>query len=216
MNDRTRGMTLLELLLSIAVFAAIVAVAYPAFIGANNTVATSTTRDQMERKGDMLLDEVNQFLRSGRVVAVADAPNPPAVTVVRVRRDVAIEDLAGNGGAPWGADQETLRFRPVRTLDEADLNEDLNGDGDRNDRFALGRLEIEDATRLRSLSDTGLVMLGLPDYEGDLDGDGLPDPLFVVTARSVDIRLRLLTRDTQGRFLKTALQSTLRLRNPQE
>lgn len=216
MERGSKGLTLIELALSIAVFAAIVAVAYPAFIGANNTVSTGTSRDQMERKGDRLLEEVNGFLRSGRVVSVAAAPKPPAVTVVRVDRTVAIEDLPGDGDTPWAAEKETLRFRPVRTLSERDLDEDLNGDGDRKDEFSLGRLEIEDAGRVRSLSDTGLVMLGLPDYQGDLDGDGAPDPLFTFTERSVDVRLRLATRDGQGHFLTTTLGSTLRLRNQQE
>ena len=104
---------------------------------------------------------------------------------------------------------------------DADEGTDLNRDDDREDRFAIGVLEIletvdgeEVVTRITGASSR--VILALPSFAGDLNGDGVGDSLFVVNGRMLDISLRLITRMESGQILKTVTRSRIKLRNPQE
>lgn len=213
---RDRGLTLLELALTAVIFAAVLAVAYPAFHSANDTIATSNRRDVMERHGDRLLGEVRDFLREGRITSTPAANAPPEIRLVRVPSGLSLDEISEVGSIPWDSTEEAIRFRTKREIRESEIGEDLNGDGDRADRFAIGVLETEDSRGVRPITETGEVMLGLPSYAGDLDGDGVADPLFEVDERSVEIRIRLLARTAAGHYLKTELRGTLRLRNRQD
>lgn len=211
-----RGLTLLELALTVVIFAAVLAVAYPAFHSANDTIATSNRRDVMERQGDRILREVQEFLREGRITSAPAANAAPEIRLVRVKSSLTLDEISAAGAVPWSATEEAIRFRPKREIRESDIGEDLNGDGDRTDRYSVGVIETEDERGVRPITETGEVILGLPSYDGDLDGDGVGDPLFAVDERSVEIRIHLLTRTAAGHYLKTELRGTLRLRNRQD
>ena len=97
-----------------------------------------------------------------------------------------------------------------------EAKEDVNGDGDRNDYFALGVLELVEGGSTRPILSRSPIILGMPDFQGDVDGDGKPDPLFVIDKRSVHLSVHLAGRDAQGRWLRSNVQCTLHLRNTQE
>ena len=96
-----------------------------------------------------------------------------------------------DGTTQWGAVEEDrpylempgnmhrtiLSFERLGTVSEAEVDEDLNRDGDLSDRFARGNLVRETTGGFRRELGAGQILVGeTPD--ADLDGNGDPDPLF--------------------------------------
>ncbi len=219
--NRESGLTLVDVVIATAIVLIIVGVAYPGFKTANDTIATSGRQDRMERQGDRALRLLTEEVRSGWITALTPSGQAPSVTIRSVRGAVNLADLAATGTVPWSTDERTIRFRQVETINEMSLEEDVNRDGDWNDTFALGVLESVETvgTEVVATPITGSasqVILALPSYAGDLNGDGIGDPLFEVDGRTLDIRLHQITRTEAGQILKTATRSKIHLRNPQE
>ena len=216
MSTREGGVTLIDMMIAIAIVVVILGVAYPGFMIANDTIIESGRRDRLERAGDQLLKVLVEELRAGLVSGVAVAPAAPSVTITRPDRSVTLAKINNDGDVPWLLVKRTIRFRQTRTLKEADEGEDLNQDGDQTDTFALGVLEIDDGTEVRPLMNRAEVMLGLPDFTGDLNGDGVGDPLFTQVDRRVRIVLFLTDKDDHGHRMKSDVSTTIHLRNVQE
>jgi hypothetical protein len=190
--------------------------AYPGFKVAKDSMSTGGRRDVIERAGDQLLKEVVAHLRSGQITNLDVAPEPPSVTVRHPQAVVDIENL-GEESIPWAAEARTIRFRQVAELDEAKRKIDFNRDGDRTDRFALGVLEkIIGGGAPKPITRSARVVLGLPGYAGDVDGDGEGDPLFERDDRSVRVSIHVVTRGEGGRLLRSRSHSIVHLRNVQE
>jgi hypothetical protein len=77
-------------------------------------------------------------------------------------------------------------------------------------------METEIDGVIRPITRTGRVMLPLPGYSGDVDGDGVADPLFFRDDRTFVVKFRLLTRTENGRYVTADVESTVRLRNVQK
>lgn len=214
MRTREAGVTLIDTVIGVALVVVILAVAYPGLRIANDTMATGGARDRLERAGDKMLKTLSHELRAGLVSAFQDSP--PSITVYRPDRGVSLSDMTGEGKTPWAANPRILRFRQMTTITETAEREDINGDGDRNDTYALGVLEIEENGEARPILERSRVILGMPNHVGDVDGDGEADPLFLKAGRSVRVVVHLITRDNNNRILRTAVRTTLHLRNLQE
>lgn len=135
------------------------------------------------------------------------------------------------GGIRWGAtitgtDSEdacaAIAFRPVARISEAVRGWDLNNDGDLVDTFDLGRIcdlgwDAVDPTRGTSSLDlvSAIFLQEVDNYGGDLDGDGFDDPMFLWTAASGRLRIRLfaLLGDVGGRDVVRRFETVLYLRN---
>jgi len=219
--NRESGFTLVEVVIATAIVLIIVSVAYPGFKTATDTMATSGRRDRMERQGDRALRLVTQALRSGWIIDVAASGQAPALTIRSVRGEVNLDEFEAEGDVPWATGERTIRFRQVETLVELDLKADLNRDGDWSDTFALGCLEsVEtvdgDEVVTPITGSAARVILALPNYAGDLDGDGVDDPLFDIDGRTLDISIRQVTRTEAGQLLQATIRGRIHLRNPQE
>lgn len=215
MNTSERGVTLLDTMIGAMVVAIVVGLAYPGFMAANDTIATSGTRDRVERSADQILARLTSEFRGGQIVAESAAGEAPEITFARVSPDATLDDLDEGGEIPWAAETRILRFRETETISEALIEEDVNRDGDQTDNFVAGLLEIEEDGVARPITETGRVILSHTTYNGDLDGDGTGDPLFTRVDRQVQIEIHLLTRTTQGRLVTTAVRGAIRLRNAQ-
>ena len=214
--SREDGVTLVDTVIAVVVVAVVIGLAYPGFKVANDTMSTSGLRDRAERSGDRILKAITEELRAGHLTNVGAAGAPPELTISRPREEVALTDLTAGGEVPWSPDSRIIRFREMETVKEADVGEDLNRDGDRTDEFSLGIVEIVADGQARPITQTTRVMLALPGYEGDLNGDGNADPMFRVNGRNVEIRLQLYARAENGSILTTVVRGGLRLRNVQD
>jgi prepilin-type N-terminal cleavage/methylation domain-containing protein len=219
--SRESGLTLVEVLIASAIVVIIVGLAYPGFKTANDTMATSSRQDRLERQGDRALRLLTEELRSGWITGLTAAGQPPAVTIRSVQGEVDLADLEADGDVPWETAEKTIRFTQVDTLTEEDAGTDVNRDGDLSDSFALGALERVETVDgepvvTRITGPSSQVVLALPSFAGDLNGDGVGDPLFSVDGRVLDISVRHLTRTESGQLLQTVTRGRTKLRNPQE
>ena len=175
----------------------------------------------MERQGDRALSTLIGEVRSGWITGPAAPGQAPSLTFRPVQSEVLLSDLAEEGSVPWAHGERTLRFRQIEEIAEADEDSDINRDGDQSDRFSIGILEIVDIVDgeevvKRITGASSRVILALPSFAGDLNGDGVSDPLFLIDGRILDISIRLITYTESGQLLQTVTRSRIKLRNPQE
>jgi hypothetical protein len=104
-------------------------------------------------------------------------------------------------GTPTNDGWTAVYFEPAAVISELARGFDLNGDGDLDDVFDLGRI------RLRSwdifTGDASDVALSTPvalqeqcNWGGDLDADGFADPIFLWMPNSGRLRIRLFLLTT--------------------
>lgn len=116
----------------------------------------------------------------------------------------------------------TIRFAKTSSFSEATKNIDLNHDGDLADVFAIGRLErVYSAGRV--LGDVWQEEVVVPlcaerlvqlegDPRGDIDGNGVPDPLFLMTGSYLQITM-FLTGVNSEQPLLTKVTAGVEMRN---
>ena len=210
------GLSLVDAVIAVSIVVIAIGVAYPGLKIANDTMKTSGRKDRIERAGDMMLKRIVGSRRGGRIVAMSEAPAPPEMTLGRVGQNVNLEEFEAKEEVPWENSTFTIRFRQIEVIKESEAGTDINGDGDRSDEFAAGLLEIDDGETARPITQSAQVLLGLPGYAKDVDGDGKSDPLFSRHGRTVTIDIHLVSRAQDGYLLKTSVRGTVRLRNAQE
>jgi type II secretory pathway pseudopilin PulG len=208
-SPRQSGLTLLEILLAVGVFALVGALLIPVFLGASRTANVQTGVDVADRNSARLIEELRTSLRSARVDSVSTSPDLPGITY---RLPAEVTDLDEDGEVLWGP-QRTLAFEPVETIRESDRGIDINGDGDRSDRFLRCRLTESVAGGAgRALSGSSFVLDADSPY-GDVDGDGETDRPFTAIPGGLRVTLWSLIRsDVTG--LRRA-RAEITLRNPQ-
>lgn len=217
LNPRERGAMLIDVLIGVTIVVAVVAVAYPGFKVANDTITTSTQRDMIERSADRTLNRLVDAVRSGRIVTITGPGTAPQITLQTLEAGLDITQLSSGNPPPlWQATNRTIRFVQQATISESTAGIDINRDGDQTDEFALGSIELVNGDRVERLSGNARIMLGLPSYVGDVNGDGVADPLVEQVGRELRIKLTIVNQADQGRFQATTLTSQLHLRNPQD
>jgi type II secretory pathway pseudopilin PulG len=203
------GLTLLEVVLVVALFSVVGALLIPVFLGASRTAGVQTGVDVADRNTARLIEDLRTALRSARVESLSTSPDLPGLTY-RLPGEGA--DLDEDGEVLWGP-LRTLSFEPVETIRESDRDIDINGDGDRSDRFLRCRLTESVAGGAgRALSGSSFVLDADSPY-GDVDGDGEADRPFTAVPGGLRVVLWSLIRsDVTG--LRRA-QAEITLRNPQ-
>jgi hypothetical protein len=185
-RGRSGGFTLVEALGATVITFTIVAAAIQSAIGAGS--GTELIRSSLFVRTDDALRRISDDLERADLDPLPGGGD-------RVAFELPI-DADGNGSfydahdaLEWGAvvngkavlgARTAFQFATDSTVDEATLGCDLNGDGDRLDRFDVGHLErvkpdgsVEPLTGATILQPAG-------NHGGDLDGDGVADPLFAV------------------------------------
>ena len=213
MNVRERGFTMVDTVIAVAILALVLGIAYPGFKIANDTIATSGTRGQATRVGGDVLRRILKETRSGDVQNVQATTTGPALTLRRIRSDASLAQFETEGSLDFGAETVVIQFRQTDTLSETVVREDINRDGDMKDLFALGHIEVVENGRVRPLMTSTPVILGLPGFAGDLDGDGKSDPLFDLNGRSLTVSVHLFQRTPGGLPMLVALTGAIHLRN---
>lgn len=141
------------------------------------------------------------------------------------------EFFDADGNITWGAtvgDTATLegwaaiRFDARDEVREADVEQDLNADGDRVDIFDLGRIEVVTWNAFAGgmvPSEIGLcppiVMQERCNWGGDLDGDGFEDPLFlwIPSEGRLELRAFLAIGAINRQQVVRHVDSTIHLKN---
>jgi len=100
----------------------------------------------------------------------------------------AVQWGANVGGVPTPGVQVVVRWTFDRVLSEAALALDVNGDGDTLDSFDLGRLERVEADGGVARLTGNWVAQPTGARGGDIDGDGVADPLFSIDASGASRR----------------------------
>lgn len=135
-----------------------------------------------------------------------------------------------NGEIIWGATigdtpsldgWSCLYYQPVDTLLEDEAG-DINGDGDRDDVFDMGRVRMMSwncAVDSSPVSDISLcapiVVQERCNWGGDLNADGYDDPMFLWDADTGRLHVTLFVAGAaiNGRVIARPLETTLYLRN---
>jgi hypothetical protein len=128
-------------------------------------------------------------------------------------------------GNPSTADWACLYFSPVRTIKEADVDVDMNDDGDRLDTFDLGQIRRRiwntDNPAIAP-ADLGLgptnILQERCDWGNDLDSDGFDDPIFLWDAdsRQLHVQLLIMGYSATDRPITRRVNSVVYLRNQPE
>ena len=136
-----------------------------------------------------------------------------------------------DGEITWGATVEgaptldgwaALVYVPGGEIREAATGDDLNGDGDAEDVFDVGRIRRrtwDSSDPATPASDLGLgpnvVLQERCDWGGDLDADGFDDPIFLWdgATRRLHVRLFVLGRSVADLPIVRRVESVIFLRN---
>ncbi len=125
-------------------------------------------------------------------------------------------------GTPSANGWSALKFAPTKRIVEADVQTDINGDGDRFDSFDLGQIRLlrwDSIANDQPISDVALcppiVAQEVCNFGGDMDGDGFDDPIFLWNTDdgSLRIRLTLVSGKQNQRPVVQRLSSNIYLRN---
>jgi len=143
-------------------------------------------------------------------------------------------DFLSDGEVQWGAmisgqpvlgGHSCLRFEPVAVVTEAGRSTDLNGDGDEDDTFDLGRIRWrswDPADPDLPSSEFGLgptvILQERCNWGGDLDNDGFSDPIFLwmPATNQLHIRMRIIAGRLNNITTTRVIDSLLYLRNRTE
>jgi hypothetical protein len=189
-DRRAAGFTLIEAIIAAAIAAAILGALMQKTI--DSGVGTEVVRANLFVRVDNAIRRIAGDFERGEL-------DPPAATGDSLAYQLPIDPdgdgsfLDANGAVQWGivsggvplsGGRATLQFVADASVDEALLAVDLNGDGDKKDRFDQGHLErrlpdgtVETLTGPWILQPTG-------SHGGDLDGDGRADPIFSLDTSS--------------------------------
>ena len=199
-----RGITVVELAFAMASSVVIVL----ATVGVSQSVSSSSTElvtGFESLRGNLeAIDKLRVHLARSKIVEIGDHGTSITFALpIRGKEDNSI--LAEDGEIRWGiSDRMGIRkdgyckvvFKPKKKLIEGEIDKDLNGDGDKEDVFHVGRLKlVTDESDELGLKEIVVVLAGA-NMGGDVDGDGVDDPLFSINVHNVvTIRLTRLLRD---------------------
>jgi len=216
MQSKERGVTLVDVTIAAMITLIIVGVAYPGFIVANDTISRSGQKTRLENAADRIKKSIITQMRTGQLVKLEAKGVPPYVDLHPPRTGIALDEIAAEGTVPWQAITHRVQYRQTGTLSESKERVDINRDGDRNDTFALGLIELVTPEGTRPITQRGRVVLSLPNFDGDMNGDGKEDPLFEIDKRRFTVRMHMVFRGEKGHVHQTSLIHSVYMRNVQE
>lgn len=220
------GYTAFELVIVIAIFGLVLfalgGLLNTGGASANFLAATATHQGRCRA----MVEKVSRELMTARLVALADSPDEPRLDFqTPVDWDADGDQLDPDMLIEWGVDEEAgavlgafavLSFVPYDRADEIADRIDYNDDGDQLDVFRVGRLVRRTAGGLRTAFGDLNLLVNDADPQGDVDGDGNPDPMFTFDGtQTVGIQIFALNTDVAGEPRFERFQTQLTLRNPQ-
>ncbi len=199
------GFTLVEVAFSVASLAVILGAGYTLTSTVSGTSGKLVADLETFRGALDAVDRVRGDLGRARVISVAE--DGSAITYsLPVKTEGAENILDADGEIRWGvADKQgsrkggtcTIRFSLDRIRSESEEDRDINGDGDKRDVFDEGRLVRRSDKDAKMVLRRTRVLLVRGDHDGDIDGDGVADPLFTMSETGI-LTLRLARPLSEG------------------
>lgn len=187
-EPRRRGSSLIETTISMAILLTILG----ALLRGSLTTAggIDVTAAHIRVQVDAAVDRVVGELEFADLSAPAgDATSIAYALPIDPDGDGSVLDAAGSvqwganvGGVPTTGVQAAVRWTFERVLSEAALALDVNADGDLLDSFDLGRIERVEADGGVARLTGNWVAQPTGARGGDVNGDGVADPLFSIDA----------------------------------
>ncbi len=224
-RPQNAGYTMIELAIVGAIFSLVLFVLAGMFTTGDATASYLATTAVHQGRGRSMIESMGREIQGSRLIDLALPPDLPSLEFqTPVDWDLDGDRLDDNNLIEWGCDEEvgpvlgssiTYAFEPYGQLAELVDGVDYNGDGDRADLFRIGRI-IRTTTGGRRISFGDLdVLLNRLEPDGDIDGDGEDDPLFVLDNGSLMIRAFALNQNVDGQPRIETFTSQVNLRNPQ-
>jgi len=209
-HSRRRGLTFIEVVIAGAILSAIMLVTLGIMVRVSNDAQTARVDDFNGLKAQELLSRVRREIEFAKLKEILNNHTTLRFQIpVDHDGDLDVTDSSGATEFGYFdiASKPTLNATCELTIDVQNvLREtngpslglgvpedvyalDLNHDGDRNDVFVQARLKMQilDAGGVATFVafiDGGLLIAPKPsaltEYDGDVDGDGVNDPLFMV------------------------------------
>jgi len=184
--ESSRGVTLIEAIVAAVILTAILTTAIKSTT--DQTAATEAVRSSLLVRAELAEQKVLVELEEGLI------DSPPATGdslawQVPIDPDGDGSFLDAEGAIQWGmvrggvatsGARATVRFAGDRVLDEKLLAFDLNGDRDKKDLFDQGHLERVGPDGAIDELTGSWILQPVGNHGGDLDGDGVGDPIFAL------------------------------------
>jgi hypothetical protein len=188
-----KGFTLIELAFAMATGAIVLASVHIVTSSVSSSSVKLVTGLESIRGSLEAVVKVRADIARCRVISVAQDGSSITYSLPIVPAE-GTSILDEEGEIRWGiSDRKGIRtggfgrieFLPERIRDEQGEDQDLNQDGDKADIFEEGRLrrttDADDDLGLKRVR----LLLVRGDRSADVDGDGLPDPIFSLAGNDV-------------------------------
>jgi type II secretory pathway pseudopilin PulG len=222
------GFSLLEVVVAVGVLALMMIGVAMVFKDTGFVASSEAKSNDVARTSQGALDQMTKELRESaiRVITVsADGSSIQFQIPVDIDGNGTILD--GSGAVEYGfldrgvPTKGTITYRFVENivggrpdvLREADLRLDLNGDGDRLDSFDRGCIvritHANGGPEVRGPALTGqCVVVAHADWGGDIDGDGVADPIFKLDGATGRVQINVWTMLADDRKNPQMLRSS--------
>ncbi len=223
--DRPRnGVTLIEMMIVVTIFSVVVLGTFQVLTSVNDNLAVDIPLGDLENKGRRLVEQMERMIRPSSATQITVSSTNSWINFkVPVDHDADGDVLDDSFAIEWGAFEEgvpTLSnwtyyyFNVTGTYFEGTSgNIDLNRDGDKTDQFYMGDIIFWTQGGWTRRFGNGMVCVDYLTVNGDVNGDGTPDPIFTLDGNSVTVNLWMarVVADNQPILVNT--RSTFPLRN---
>lgn len=195
------GMTLVETVVSMSLLMILLGGGASLLLSTTSSSAGTLERFNTLHSASVAIDGLRRGLENCRVESVSVSGDQLTFSIP-VDPNGGGVPLDGVGDVVWGIEDAdgvrvggtaTIQFLADAVLVEAELQIDLNSDGDLSDLFDIGRLVVF-SDQGRPLPLTHLPLLqAVGNHGSDLNNDGVPDPIFQTTSNG-QLLLKLPTK----------------------
>lgn len=227
-RTRARGFSVTELTMVVAIVGTISVLVAGGMERSQTFANVEMSRGALESRFQHSLDRVRSTLAIARVEAPFDSGTRIRF-MTPVDHDGDGSTYDATGAVTWGStgagvatlgEARWLQYVVSASAMESTLQFDVNGDGDQLDAFDLGHLEelSNDGSIVRWTAPE--ILQKADDPGGDIDEDGVLDPLFSIidSGRSRLARIRVFGLVTlpNGRFQRVDYDVSVRLQNDEQ
>ncbi|MBI5778968.1 MAG: prepilin-type N-terminal cleavage/methylation domain-containing protein [Planctomycetes bacterium] len=192
--NKPAGFTILEVLIAASIIAIIMVFALGSLMSIQANYGEQVRIVNLETEINRVGDFITEYMGECKVISPPVTATGHTEITFQVPVAVSGSYCDASGNIYWGAGDTpdwkfVFRFNPNGVvLDETTSRIDYNRDGQLRDRFVHGNMQCllkdnSDNMVVSSLMGSNIFLRESP-LEGDVNGDGMPDPLFLMVNSS--------------------------------